>query len=176
MTQSNLEIYFNWSCNQLAGESVATDLYLRQNLDVIRKVAIELLYKTGNTVLKPLYRGVIMKYPDMERLQPSTNFTSLSFSEDKKIAEQFADPEHYMAEKLVERGDKYGYIIEYKPLLISEVLFHHDFLKLFPYVDCILLGLNVDASKIHLQKEVTILQPIFPFNLKKYDKNNPAII
>lgn len=175
MSNEALEIYFNWSCNQLAGESVATDYYLRQNLSVIKRVAIELLYKIGYTN-KQLYRGVIMKHPDLDLLRPSQNFTSLSFSEDRRVAEMFADPDHYMAVELRARGDRHGYIIEYKPLLISEVLFHYEFLNMFPYVEAILIGLNVDASKLHEQKEVTILQPMFPFNLKKYDKNNPEII
>lgn len=175
MTQQDLDVYFNWSCNQLAGDPVATDAYLRQNLEVVKKVAARLLrgYKP-----QLLYRGVIMRESGLTELQPSIDFTYLSFSEDKNVAKVFADPEHHMAVELRAVGKCYGYMTEYTPK-IEEILFHYVFLEMFPYVECLLLKINVDGTKLHEQKEVTILQPKHPLILKSindYDKRNSAII
>lgn len=172
MTQADLDIYFNWSCNQLAGDPVATDAYLRKNLEVVKRVAAKLLYGYKP---KPLYRGVIMRESGLTELKPSPDFTYLSFSEDKNVAEIFADPEHHMAVELRKQGKHYGYITEYTPK-IEEILFHHVFLEMFPYVECLLIKINVDGSKLHEQKEVTILQPTHPLILNKYDKTNSANI
>ncbi len=164
------EIYFNWSCNLLVGEPIATDKYLQDNLKVITTVSLSLLKRIAYTPLI-IYRGVIMKDAALKQLQPSNDFTYLSFSEDKKIAEMFADPEHDMGVELKARGGHYGYLTEYTPRL-DEILFHHHFLKLFPYVEAILFYNNIDASKIHLQQEVTILQPSHPLIINNYDKTN----
>lgn len=162
-----LGIYFNWSANQLAGDSVATDKYLRDNLDTIKKVASGLLRKI-NYQPTLIYRGVIMKERELTHLQPHPGFTYLSFSENLEMAKIFADPDHYMAFVMKHRlGEEqlYSYIVEYTPQ-IEEVLFHHKFLEILPYVQLLREVANIDASKIHEQQEVTILQPAYPLEVK----------
>lgn len=170
-----LGIYFNWSCNQLAGEPCATDMYLRDNLDTVKKVAAKLLkyigYQPG-----PLYRGIIMEEEDLTELWPHEGFTYLSFSESRDVAEIFADPAHPMAVIFPYRlktNNLFGYVTyPYLPSM-SQVLFHYKFLQLLPYVNA-LRTQNIDASRIHEQQEVTILQPATPLLLKPF-KNNKLI-
>lgn len=155
-----LGIYFNWSCNQLAGDSVATDKYLRDNMDTVRKVAARLLRKI-NYQPTLIYRGIIVQERDLEYLQPHPGFTYLSFTEDLDVAHVFANPDHFMAMAIRHRlGEEqlYSYIAEYTPAL-EEILFHHKFLEMLPYVKMMREVANIDASTIHEQKEVTILQP-----------------
>lgn len=172
-----LGIYFNWSCNQLAFEdSVSVDHYLRLNLDTVKRVAARLLryidYKP-----EPLYRGVIMDEDGMTELWPHEGFTYLSFSESRAVAEIFADPKNEMAALLPEKfgtSELYGYVTYPYIPAVEQVLFHHKFLSLLPYVEAQRRVANVDCSRIHEQKEVTILQPATPLLLKPFKILNHA--
>jgi hypothetical protein len=158
MTKEDLGIYFNWSCNMLAGNPIATDKYLRDNLDTVKRVAAELL-KSINYTPRTIYRGIVVPEGELTELSPHHGFTYLSFSEDLRIAKIFADPAHDMAFILRKRlgNDLYGYITEYTPR-VEEILFHHRFLSMLPYVKALWEN-EIDATTIHQQQEVTILQP-----------------
>lgn len=161
-----LGIYFNWSCNQLAGDPCATDQYLRDNMDTVKKVALRLLGKIGYTPVT-IYRGIIMNDKELEYLEPHPDFTYLSFTEDLEIAKVFANPADDLAFVIrrLGEGQLYGYIAAYTPA-IEEILFHHKFLEMLPYVEMLREVANIDASTIHKQKEVTILQPRDALELK----------
>lgn len=171
MTQNEFEIYFNWSCNLLVGEPIATDAYLKQNIGTVKRCAIELLRIIEYTPQK-IYRGIVMTEHGLTELKPHNGFTYLSFSEDFAVAKIFADPMHNMAVEIRKRigSNLSGYITEYTPQL-DEILFHHKFLKMFPYVEAI-LEKDIDASRIHTQQEVTILQPSYPLILNQYGNTN----
>src|SRR5437868_1765020 len=96
--RQKIRTYFNWSCNQISGVNPpAVDQYLRDNLEDIKIAAQHLLNKI-NYQPGTIYRGIIMQQ-EITELQPHENLTYLSFSEDIKIAERFANHYHWMAMK-----------------------------------------------------------------------------
>ena len=167
MNETELTKYFNWSCNMLVGnDPITTDNYLLENLDSIKKTASELLLYI-NYKPETIYRGIIMEHDGLNELIPHKGFTYISFSEDINIAKIFSDPQHELAFMVRERlgQNLFGYIIEYKPD-IKEVLFHYRLIDILPYVE-VMSYKGVDGSKLHLQKEITILQPTNNLKLKQ---------
>lgn len=167
MRKHELQTYFNWSCALLVGDPVEADGFLRHNMVTIKKVAGELLRQIDYEPMT-VYRGVIIKQRELTRLEPHNGFTYLSFSENVNIALKFANPADDMAFMVRHRlgeDQLYGYVAEYVPQQ-EEVLFHHHFLQILPYVQAIYAAQNVDASRIHLQEEVTILQPAVALPVK----------
>lgn len=165
------DIYFNFMLNLLVGENLqAVDKYLNDNLDPIMDVKNSLLENIGYEP-KPIYRGVIMQKGGLHYLPPHNNMRCLSFSEDLSIAKIFADPAHSMAVNFAKFENNYGYIIERVPSR-EEILFHHEFLNLFPDYNKYLLVHNIDGSTMPTQKEVTILQPADPLTVQPIIFNN----
>jgi hypothetical protein len=152
-------IYFQWSCRALlGGDPVATDKFLNDNIDVIKTVA-QVMLKKVNYYPTEIYRGIILP-EEVDELKPHKNFTYLSFSEDRKIAESFADPSPSGFGTLFFLGE-YGYLIKYVPK-IEEIIFHYSFLNLLPYQEVFIKAGYGDDLLVE-QKEVTILQPQEPF-------------
>lgn len=172
MTLQEQNIYMTFVVNALRGGSpIATDAFLRDNLKIIKRVAKE-LYK--NISIKPIYRGVILDEKNKSFLNPHPGFTYISFSEDKSVAEHFADTSSEGFGTFLSLGD-YGYIITLEPKDNYDLLFHYslldteriNFLKVFTPED-------IDFYK--KQKEVMILQPFKKLPLQKYlpVKKNPS--
>lgn len=150
-----LGIYFDWSCRALlGGNPVGADNYLNNHLEVIKGVAQALLKKVEYTP-KEIYRGVILNEPTLE-LDPHPNFTYLSFSENRRIAENFADPSEEGFGSLFFLGN-YGYVIEHTPSL-EDILFHFSFVDVLPYEE-VFRRAGIENPLLKSQEEVTILQP-----------------
>lgn len=157
------DIYFNFMLNLLVGSDLqAVDRFLSEYFTDITE-AKEVLLDKIDYKPKPIYRGVIMHEYDLQELPPHPNMKCLSFTEDISIAKIFADPTHWMA--LNFSVNDHGYIIERMPCR-EEILFHHEFLNLFPYYNNCLVAFGIDGSTMPIQKEVTILQPNEPLQIK----------
>ena len=160
------QIYFNWSFAALFGLSPgAADKFLCENLATIKAYAQELLIKID---YKPetIYRGVILN-EKVDELIPHKNFTYLSFSENKTVAESFGDPTETGFGSVAFLGN-YGYVIEYIPNL-NEILYHNKFAEMLPYRQKLgSMGFNDDT--LIQQREVMILQPENPFTNIKINK------
>jgi hypothetical protein len=151
----------------LGGNPVAADQLLKANLDIIKEISGVLLGKFNYTP-KEIYRGIILPN-EIDELKPHENFTYLSFSEDRKIAESFANPTPTGFGSLFYLG-KYGYVIEYIPKP-EEVIFHYKFMELLPYRS-VFIKAGLGDETLNEQKEVTLLQPQEPFiKIKKYESN-----
>lgn len=169
--RGDLRTYFNWSANALVPfNPLAADHYLNEHHSLIWNVAQKLL-KQISYVPDTLYRGLILT-ESVDMIIPHKNFKYLSFSTDLSVAETFADVKGFGSDviDLSAKLGSYCYIIEYKPV-ITEVLFHHDFLTLLPYAEALSL-LNMDGVSevegLKNQKEVMIFQPAEPFtNIKR---------
>jgi hypothetical protein len=159
-------IYFKWSCIALLGsDPVAADKLLSQNLDIIKEIAGELLKKIKYEPIE-IYRGVILTEEILE-LKSHPNFTYISFSEDKKIAESFADNSPKGFGSLFYLGD-YGYVVRHTPKP-EEILFHYRFMELLPYKR-VFIEAGLGDETLNEQKEVMLLQPQESFTkIKKYE-------
>lgn len=162
----SLGIYFNWSINALVPfNSKAADKYLKIHKAVIVEIS-QMLLQRILFVTREIYRGVLLKEPTNE-IQPHNNLEYLSFTEDIKIAQSFANINGFGSEvmDLREMLGGFGYVITYYPH-ISEVLFHYKFLDLLPYQEALTqIGMNgmEEVRGLKIQKEVTIIQPEQPF-------------
>lgn len=161
-----LNIYFNWSINVLMPvHPPAADHLLKTHKDTIVSVAHQLLSQLNYTP-QPFYRGVIFRKP-VDKVVPHPEMQYLSFSDDRKIAEHFADINGFGSDILdvTQQLGTYGYVIEYTPIF-SELLFHHAFLSVLPYAEAFTrLGHDGagEVASLKRQKEVVILQPSAPF-------------
>jgi hypothetical protein len=169
--KGEFQIYFNWSANALMPlHPGAADVYLKENLPTIIKVARELL-KQVNYTFGPIYRGVILEHP-VNLIVPHKRLQYLSFSTERSVAEHFADVKGFGSE-IVDVADQlgeHGYVIEYTPMS-NEILFHYDFLSILPYAEAFtLVGMagRLEVEGLRKQKEIIILQPYEPFkNISK---------
>lgn len=110
----------------------ARDLYLKDP-ESIRRASRFLLQ---DIIPGFCHRGIILDGKHM-RTTPDSERTFISFTEDKRIAQHFADlgpngfgygPYGMYAPEFVRQGRGAGYLAKHKPAL-SEVLFHHDLFK-----------------------------------------------
>lgn len=159
-----LRLYFTWSSNALIGFNPSmSDRQLRDNYPAIKLVA-DYLLKEINYQPKGIYRGIIMHDQALTELIPHKNMTYLSFSEDLNIARHFADVNGFGAQYGINnRLGKHGYIIPFMPQL-KDVLFHHHFIQIFPYIKVWNeMGIDGTDKTLEIQKEVMIRQPQEPF-------------
>lgn len=162
--------YFTFILEMLrGGMPVETDKFLNANFDDIREVARELYEDIPQT---KIYRGIIL--PDkINRLEPHPNFTYISFSEDIKVAEHFADPSPTGFGSILSLGD-YGYIVEVDEPY--EILFHHSLFSKKEFKQIFSQFFDKDTLKfLKNQKEVTIIQPDRDLKVKPFikSKSNP---
>lgn len=123
------------------------------------------------------YRGVILnpkKIPG-KSLEPISDINFISFTEDRKVAEYFADKTSEVSRELARNiPNAAGYLIEYQAEL-SEILFHHSWTPhLGLHTQALLhsrsLSFGMDAvSLIQSQQEVILEQrgknfSLFPHN------------
>lgn len=156
--------YLQWSSFALIGiDPTEGDRYLRQHYTEIHSIAQELLLRTGYQP-KEIYRGILMEEDNLTVLTPHSNMGYLSFSEDRNIANHFADPNGFGAEYGINALiGNYGYVVSYLPA-VSEVLFHHDFINILPIKDIFKkFGIYETEKTLDIQKEVMIMQPKQPF-------------
>lgn len=162
--KKELHNYFNWSCNALlGGNPVGADNFLKLHFEEIKEVA-QVLLMGIEYIPSKVYRGVILR-ETIDELKPHPNFTYVSFSEDKNIAEAFADTSEEGFGSVFYLGD-YGYIIEHEPKL-EEILFHWRFIELLPYEKAFKRAGFTDPL-FRKQKEVTIIQPDNPLKAIPY--------
>lgn len=172
MDNDAFKIYFNWSLNALMPvNSGAADEYMRQNREPIVSIAHTLL-KMINYEPQPIFRGLLMKHPDLLEISPRNGYEYLSFTDDEKVAEHFSNINGFGAEyagflDTAKQLGTYGYVIEYTPKF-SEVLFHYKLLDMLPYAVALTNVLGMDGKKeikeIKKQREIMILQPKEPFS------------
>lgn len=177
ITKKDVTVYFNWSSSALLGTNpTASDWYLRKNYNTIQQVATCLLNKM-NYQPKEIYRGILMHDEALTELLSHSNMTYLSFSEDINIAKSFADINGFGSQFGINHllGTN-GYIVTYMPDA-SEVLFHHSFIDVFPYIKVWnQSGIDGTEKTLEIQKEVTILQPQVPFkNIIKIETNEKIL-
>jgi hypothetical protein len=164
MSQSQkVQAYYNWSLHALIGlDNAAADKYLNENLATIKEIAGALL-RDMEIEPQEIYRGILMHEADLTELKPHDNYTYLSFSDDPKIANSFADVNGFGSEFGINHNlGRYGYVVSYTPQL-SEILFHHSFLDVFPYRKHMKQIVGDTSKTMDIQKEVMILQPAEPF-------------
>jgi hypothetical protein len=156
--------YFEWSSLALlGGDPVGCDKFLNENFFDIKEVA---QYFLKDYTPSLLYRGVILT-EKVDTLKPHPNFTALSFSEDKKIAESFADSSANGFGTVFYLGDK-GYVVEYTPKK-EEVLFHYKMFEFFPYKERFESWDISGFDDLVAQREVIIIQPKEDFkNIKEF--------
>lgn len=172
MNKNDLTLYFNWSSHALIGSNpTMSDRYLRENYSVIKSVADYFLTAINYKPVE-IYRGILMQEPSLNKLMPHKNMTYLSFSEDLEIAKSFADVNGFGSQFGINHLlGKYGYVISYTPQL-NEVLFHHHFINILPYIKTWnLMGIDGTEKTLEIQKEVTITQPAQPFENITHSKN-----
>lgn len=162
MIDSGLKAYFYFAVHALrGGNPVATDKFLKDHFDTILTVADALFDEIDQ---KPIYRGLILNRPQ-KYLKPHPNFTYISCSEDRSVAEHFADPTPQGFGSFGYLGD-YGYVVEIKPPY--RTLFHHSLFN-HPDVGSIFKRLfKLPTHDLEEQKEVMILQP--PVQIRLSDK------
>lgn len=164
--KEDLTIYLNWSANALMPiHPGAADIYLKQNRSAILSVAQRLL-KIIDYVPAPIYRGIILRQP-VDSIKPHEQLQYLSFSDQRQVAEHFANSKGFGSEMMdvTAQLGNYGYVITYTPK-ISEVLFHWRFLSMLPYGEAFcLLGMDgqEEVNSLMKQHEIMILQPEEPF-------------
>jgi hypothetical protein len=158
--------YINWSLNMLLPiHTGAADRYLILHRDAVLSEASRLLIEIG---YKPgtIYRGLLLE-DDVNEIKPHENFQYLSFTDDKNVADHFADPVNGFGNGIIDLKElgEYGYVIEYIPK-IEEVLYHYKFLDLIDYgkyIDAIGMDGASEIAGLKKQREITILQPVEPF-------------
>lgn len=177
ISNSDIKLYFNWSSNALIGTNpTVSDRYLCENYKAIKSVADYLLHKV-NYQPREIYRGIIMKQDNLTELVPHKNMTYLSFSEDLAIAQSFGDPAGFGAQYGINHLlGNCGYIVSYTPQL-SEILFHHSFIEIFPYIKVWnAMGIDGTEKTLEIQKEVMIRQPQEPFkNIIKTEQHEKIL-
>lgn len=159
-TKEDIRLYFQWSSHALIGfNPTLSDRCLRENFEIIKSVSDYLLNSIDYKPIE-IYRGIIMKEPSLTNLMPHKNMTYLSFSEDLNIAKSFADVNGFCSQFGINHLlGKHGYIVSYTPQL-SEVLFHHSFIDIFPYIKSWnSMGIDGTEKTLEIQKEVMIIQP-----------------
>lgn len=154
--------YMNFILNALAGRN--PDSYY----DVHKKFIDGWLKQWRAThPLSPVkvYRGVILDPKEVEKwggkLPPLEHIRYISFSEDKEIAEVFADMLNPMAQFFRAKHPKHeGYLIEHTADL-SEILFHHAWTKELEIVKYF----GEETRHVYEQKEVMLANTFMTFNL-----------
>lgn len=122
-----------------------------------------------------LYRGILCdeKYIAFDgKLNASYIPPSISFSEDKAVAEEFADIDSFMSAIIkMHGGPRTGYIIEHRPAM-KEILFYWKWME--P------LGILKHMTKhnqdvLTQQKEVVIVQSGIRFAVTKYKRSTHGL-
>jgi hypothetical protein len=182
-----LNIYFQFLISALEGRNV--DAFFRENEESIITMANSFNndFKEELNVLFPkeqiIYRGIILEENKELSLEPVSHIEYISFSTDKKIANEFADLSHGMAEffKKMRPLNTHGYIIE-SNLVDEVILFHWRWLDIF--LEDLFPQLKKYFTKEHVamvkkQKEVMVKQQHKKYNLipfvKEVKKKNPQL-
>lgn len=176
---SDLKIYFNWTCNALMPIFPgAADKYLNIHKSTVTKMAQQFLSEL-NYKAEAIFRGIILRQP-ATCIMPEPNMQYLSFSTDRKVAENFANVDGFGSDIIDVRKQlgTYGYVIEYTPAR-EEILFHYELLDMLPYVEAFnLIGVKgeKDVDGLRKQKEIMIHQPATPFtNITEFKQNHSPV-
>lgn len=116
-----------------------------------------------------LYRGILLEDEQVfdGKVLPIDHIKYLSFTEDRAVAKDFADPDSLMSAVVVAmRPSVKGYIIEHVPNQ-DEVLFHWSWFYELPLLHNIYV---LDPMVILKQKETILKQSGHQFNLIAYDE------
>lgn len=115
----------------------------------------------------PLFRGILIDDNSCiknGKLKPLEFISAISFSEDKSVAEYFADTKSDMSQYVMQvRPNSKGYLIEHTPSE-NEILFHYSWAEklnlygLFPFLE---------KDIVDEQKEVILFQFNINFDLKE---------
>lgn len=165
----DVRIYLHWVEMALTGgRPDLTDEYFKENQRAIRSMATA-LYQYHGYSPKVVYRGILLDPHDLKfnRLQPLPYIKYLSFSEEKGVAEEFADTKSVMSEHLMARRPTHrGYLIEHLPEP-TEVIYHYKWgieMRLDHW-----FGKNpAGESIIEIQKEVILEQRFRRFKVKEF--------
>ena len=168
-----INIYFQFLIGALEGRNV--DDFFRENEESIITMANSFNndFKEELNFLFPkeqiIYRGIILEENKELSLEPVSHIEYISFSTDKKIANEFADLSHGMAEFFKEMRplNTHGYIIE-SNLVDEVILFHWRWLDVF--LEDLFPQLKKYFTKEHVamvkkQKEVMVKQQHKKYNL-----------
>lgn len=166
MDEKHFGHYINFVLNALVGGNPgAVDNHYRTNNAEIDGVA-KGLRASLPTPHHTLWRGILAedKYIKNGHLLPLEHVTYLSFTEDKRVAQQFANPLDWMALTVMQKyPNSKGYMIEYHPAF-DEIIFHwswHKALKIEHY-------LPQAMETVLEQKEVLLKQKHHHFKLIPY--------
>jgi len=166
--QENFNLYYQFIISALLGDNPSkTDVFFKKYKDNILSIANMLKSKLP-LPQSLLYRGIILEDKNIinNKLKPLSYITYLSFTENLKIAENFADINSWMACTIMnKRPESKGYIIEYKPIK-EEILFYWKWYEILKLNEIPIL--NVSLIKSH--EEVIIMQTNKIFKLNKMDK------
>lgn len=142
------------------------DSYFKEHAESILEGAAYFRNKFDYKPTK-LYRGILVE-PELViqgRLPAASNITYLSFTEDSRVAAEFADKTSTMSSYLaMVRPRVWGYIIEHTPKP-EEVLFHWSWYERIPLL-CV--GNLLDSDVIKHQKETVLHQQWYNFPLIPY--------
>ena len=162
MNNNMANSYINFVCNALVASNTAVDNYFKENQKDIEAFA-EIMHQKAPIKVEKIYRGLLMEEA-LETLEPLPHIQFLSFSEDKKVAYDFADINSDISVAMrMENPNAKGYIIEYTPQK-NEILFHHS------WVDLMGLDWYLPKGSIELireQKEVMLKQNMREFKLER---------
>lgn len=169
-----LNLYYNFLVSALRGDTLNSDSLMKDyNQEILKGLSIFLEYVPNKyKEVKRLYRGYLLE-PHVVKTDKDGHYVeslevvkSLSFSVDKKVAEEFADTTTPISSYVMEiNPTSKGYIAELDFYDIKDVLFSYEWVKYLP-LSITTQHLNMDL--INEQKEVILLNKGDTFRLVEY--------
>jgi len=179
MSRKYINTYVNFVCNAYANRYPnVVDKFLSNNKDKIKEVLDSFGVLKRDFPVKRLYRGVLVDPDSLESrdgrsfLKPLDKIQYLSFTEDREIAEYFADTGSDMSGMVMSLHPNYkGYIITHVPS-VDEILIHWRWSILLRIPDMLEnAGITGANSTILEQREITLWQRGHEFEVIPYEKN-----